>query len=416
MTHAYSRPIILLNALPAYVAAAKKIGFDQIFVIWHHMNETYAWQKVFALLREQVPLFDVLDFNAAGILEDRLQAILSVWPDAPMLHVGPDELIDRYLEVAERFEKLLNPLSSYAPFRDKSLMRDLLAKHQDSAVAHLRVSQLGDLGQALQAFAGPSILKPAISSGSRNILAITDAASAECALQYWQDKTHAGEWQELVLEEELTGTQYSVEGLSLEGRHHFIGITEKFPVRAPNFVEAGGFFPANLSEASRNLVFECVKVFLDATGYQCGFTHTEVFVTSRGPRIVESQARLGGLIPMLVEASTGKSMEEALLRYVADGSAVEEFVSTKVAFLGIFAFEMGQTLEVVTGIEATKSLPFVEMANIWAKPGVPLVRPKTNAERHGYAVVTGATFREAEQNFALAAASLNPIYRSHHAM
>ncbi|MCG5216042.1 ATP-grasp domain-containing protein [Streptosporangium soli] len=114
------------------------------------------------------------------------------------------------------------------------------------------------------------------------------------------------------VEEFLRGPAYSVETLTVEGRHHVAGIWGKTA-------------PLDLAENLRSLpgpgraaITDLVTAFLDATGYRFGPAHTEVILTGDGPLMVESQARLGDArVLATIESVTGLDMEAALFRTMA---------------------------------------------------------------------------------------------------
>jgi hypothetical protein len=61
-----------------------------------------------------------------------------------------------------------------------------------------------------------------------------------------------------------------------------------------NFVEVGHAMPSALDEDQWDEVVALVTDFLRVVGLEEGPCHTEVKLTSAGPRIVESQNRIGG--------------------------------------------------------------------------------------------------------------------------
>lgn len=98
----------------------------------------------------------------------------------------------------------------------------------------------------------------------------------------------------ILLEEELSGPEYSVETATIAGRTHFLGITDKSVCGAPYFVESGHMFPAQLSSEMQKAIFGCAHDALIAVGYDHGIAHTEIKWTEHGPRIVEINTRIGG--------------------------------------------------------------------------------------------------------------------------
>ena len=98
----------------------------------------------------------------------------------------------------------------------------------------------------------------------------------------------------VLIEEVLTGTEVSVEAVTIDGRTTVVGITDKSVAGPPAFVESGHMFPAALPPDVADEVAGFACAALDAVGLTHGLSHTEVMVTDAGPRLVEINPRQGG--------------------------------------------------------------------------------------------------------------------------
>jgi len=98
----------------------------------------------------------------------------------------------------------------------------------------------------------------------------------------------------LLLEELLTGTEVSVEAVTVDGRTTVVGITDKSVAGPPAFVESGHMFPAALPADVAAEVEAFVVEVLATVGLRHGLSHAEVMVTPAGPRLVELNPRQGG--------------------------------------------------------------------------------------------------------------------------
>jgi biotin carboxylase len=109
------------------------------------------------------------------------------------------------------------------------------------------------------------------------------------------------------MEEFLDGREVSIETFSFGGSHVIIAVTDKWTLS--NFIEVGHAVPALLDEGELRAVERCVASFLDVVGLMDGPAHTEIKLTSAGPRIVESHNRIGGdRINKLVKVAYGVDM------------------------------------------------------------------------------------------------------------
>ncbi len=92
----------------------------------------------------------------------------------------------------------------------------------------------------------------------------------------------------VLLEEFLDGPEVSVETVSYAGAVHVVGVTDKSIGGAPAFIETGHMFPAALTAADTEAAEQTALGALKALGLVEGVVaHTEIKLTSVGPRVVE---------------------------------------------------------------------------------------------------------------------------------
>lgn len=151
----------------------------------------------------------------------------------------------------------------------------------------------------------PLVVKPSAEGGKRGVMACQDEGELREALDYARQAAVLSDT--VLLEEMLTGPEYSVETLSFHGRHHLVQITEKDSSGPPHFVELGHHQPAALAPEMWERVRQAVTELLDALGFQEGPCHTEVKVIGSEVYLIELNARPGGdhITYPLTELSTG---------------------------------------------------------------------------------------------------------------
>jgi carnosine synthase len=99
---------------------------------------------------------------------------------------------------------------------------------------------------------------------------------------------------DLLLEEYLDGTEFDVDLLVSDGVCVFSTVSENWPTAEPYFVETGLHTPSlHPPERLGPVVELCFRTVL-ALGFRDGLFHVEAKDTTRGPRILEVNARLGG--------------------------------------------------------------------------------------------------------------------------
>ncbi|MET7622704.1 ATP-grasp domain-containing protein [Streptomyces sp. NPDC005408] len=191
-------------------------------------------------------------------------------------------------QVAARLQVAGVPLSTVQALQDKRRMRALLNARGISPVRAAPVGSERDLAYFCREVEGPVVLKPATGTGSRAVFAVPGPCDAALA---WRRFVRTG-GEDAMAEEYLDGPEISIEAFSRAGRHTIIALTEK--LFSSSFVELGHTVPASVPDDQQNQVRLLVQQFLDSVGLRDGPSHTEIRLTARGPRIVESHNRIGG--------------------------------------------------------------------------------------------------------------------------
>jgi biotin carboxylase len=199
-------------------------------------------------------------------------------------------------------------------------------------------------------------------------------------------------------EEFLDGQELSVEGFSAFGKHQILQITTKETTGAPHFIETGHRQPTVLSSAEEGDIKRCVTFLLDLIGHVIGPSHTELRLTSRGPRIIETHTRPGGDgISDLTELTTGVDVFQETLKvlhsicergYTAASEIYREptLVQKGVASSHFFLWEP-ELLEAVNGIQDARKVPGLVQLEISAQLGKVLPTPTDSTTRHGHFIV-----------------------------
>ncbi|MFC1429376.1 ATP-grasp domain-containing protein [Streptacidiphilus sp. N1-3] len=203
---------------------------------------------------------------------------------------------------------------------DKAAMRHRLALLGLDDTRVRSVSTVEE-ARAAVAFTGlPCVLKPDSASGSRGVSVLRDLGELEAA---WAWARAAEPESTLLVEEFLSGTEYSVEAMSEGGVHRVVTITGKFS-DSEHRVEEGHVVPALLPAAQAAGIADFVERALSALGVVDGVTHTEIIETKRGPRMVETHLRpAGGWIPLLVRDALGVDLLSLLAARTVDQSVLQ---------------------------------------------------------------------------------------------
>ena len=110
----------------------------------------------------------------------------------------------------------------------------------------------------------------------------------------------------VLVETYLDGPEISIDGAVVDGRYVPLFVARKQLSEHPYFQETGHVVDASDELQRSPELMEMLRRAHVALGLRRGMTHSEVRLTSNGPRIVEINARLGGdLIPYVGMLATG---------------------------------------------------------------------------------------------------------------
>jgi cysteine synthase A len=282
-----------------------------------------------------------------------------------------------------------NPPEAVATCRDKARTRAALTAAGLPQPRWEAVSNPDGVAEAVARVGLPCVVKPADGSGSTHVRLCDSLEAVDKQVAEVLAVTHNARGLPTagvaLIEEYLEGPEFSVEMFSAGGRHHPIGVTRKSLGAPPFFVETGHIFPAEVEVGG-------VPEALDAAGIRWGATHTEVRLTTRGPVVVEINARLaGGMIPELVRLSTGVDLLEQQLR--ASIGLPLLLTPTRQRFAGIrflLAPKAG-VLAGVDGVAEARRVPGVDRVVVTAAEGAAVLPAQDFSHRLGYVIAAGET-------------------------
>ncbi|WP_245717729.1 ATP-grasp domain-containing protein [Nocardia jejuensis] len=156
----------------------------------------------------------------------------------------------------------------------------------------------------------PVVVKPVDLCGGMFVRRVNDAVELRAAVAeiagFPVNARGQARSADVLVEECLTGPEFSVETVTFGGDTTVIGVTDKQVVGAPWFIEAGHMFPAALDPELETRIAEVACAAIAALGLDDTVAHTEIKLTAGGPRLVEVNPRpAGNRITELVRRVTG---------------------------------------------------------------------------------------------------------------
>lgn len=204
--------------------------------------------------------------------------------------------------------------------QDKHALRRHLQLHGLNNVQSGLAESLAQAVEVAEQLGFPVIIKPTNGTGSSGVSKVENADGVAPALEWLR---HCGNEFPVLIEQFVTGREFSVESFSEKGEHRVMSITEKF-IDPETFVEKGHLMPARLEPLQWQKIEGYVVDVLTAMDFQNGPSHTEIILSERDdtPCLVETHTRPGGdRITDLLINSTGYDVFEMTARQLT-GEAV----------------------------------------------------------------------------------------------
>ena len=205
-----------------------------------------------------------------------------------------------------------NPVDAVRTAHNKALTRQAMERHGVPQEPWRLCRSLDEVVAFRNALDGaPIVVKPVTGAGSAGVRLIRTDDDLHSAwdsiggLKWWALLDNPDN--AVIAEAVLPGAEFSVEAMSVDGRHDILAVTGKLTTGEPEFVELGHWQPAQLHADQRAAVVSRVIEILDAIGHRIGPSHTEVMVDGLNVGLIETHTRFGGdQIWELTQLTTGR--------------------------------------------------------------------------------------------------------------
>lgn len=279
---------------------------------------------------------------------------------------------------------------------DKGIQRRIWEKAGVPSPRFLTFTSKQAALKAIPLFGFPSIIKPTDSSGSRGV---TKLESVQDDLVEAVDRAflyaNSGE---VVLEDYMLGTEFTVEVFCLKGVVNVLAISEKKKLSRTRGTVARELATPDRPPEVLGRIADTVSSAFIALGYLEGPGHAEVILMEDGiVGLVEVAGRGGGFMVFDKFVPLISGVNIALLTaQQAVGMTLPPIKSnTKAAVLRFFPTQRG-TLRAIHGFEEANKVPGVE-AGCFVKPGVIFDHAMSDGDRLGYILSSAETSAEAQR-------------------
>ncbi|MFM2077696.1 MAG: hypothetical protein RJA49_1586 [Actinomycetota bacterium] len=255
----------------------------------------------------------VLDaLSAAGVRPD---GVLTFWEDSVCV----------VARVAAALGLPGNPPAAVDAARSKVRTRELSAELGLPTPRAQRARSLDELFAAAAHVGFPAVVKPEFGASAVGCVRVDDLDSLPGIYSLVRSVVtteheaifRAGN--DLLLEEYLDGVEFDVDVVMQDGRCAFSSVSQNWPTNEPSFQETGLHCPPDHDRRAVQRLVDLVEQTASSFGLHRGVLHIEGKCTSRGPRIVEVNARMGGgRVWEIVDAVWDVDLVEMQLRSCLD--------------------------------------------------------------------------------------------------
>lgn len=301
---------------------AKELGVRSVVV-----DGPDSWSKGMAE-EGLIERFIGLDMSDSETVFDRaLEAIQKVKKDLGELDgvVSFSEMaMPMVARLAEKLGLPGNPPSAVDDARDKHATRRIMAEVGLPTPRNFLIEESSQLKEASDHVQYPAVIKPIYGAASIGVVRVDsfedlqrayarvtkELASARIvagALEQGGDDDaadgeeangggNASGWirTTIMMEEYLDGPEVDVDVVLSEGQAVYGAVTDNWPTVEPYFMETGSNSPSILPTYQQRELMELSVKTVQALGFVSGVFHVEGKYTSRGPRLIEVNCRMGG--------------------------------------------------------------------------------------------------------------------------
>lgn len=272
-----------------------------------------------------------------------------------------------------------NAWTSPGARRDKAVMARCLRRAGLAAPAGLRTDRLDRaLTWAVRRGDWPVVVKPVASAFTDQVFFCANPAAIRQAFSaIMVGENILGLRNEAVLVQEyLCGDEYAVNSVSWAGRHHMAEVWRYTKRRLPGASTVYDFEePLTFHDPRVGVLAEYTRQALTALGVRYGPAHSEVMLTARGPVLVETGARLAGVVlPDVMTRHFGVSQVDLTARVIAAPESFGQLLETPVRTHGylrnvFLIVDRGGTLATDQQFAMLRTLPSYAGASVSARAG-----------------------------------------------
>jgi hypothetical protein len=182
--------------------------------------------------------------------------------------------------------------------------------------------------ELLSAIEFPVVIKPRHGAASRDTHMVHDEETLRALIA---EQSTDDDDSTMVVESYMVGASpppsglfsdyVSVESVVAAGEISHLAVTGRLPQDEP-FRETGLIIPSDFDPGLQEEILALATAAIRAIGIRIGCLHTEIKITTKGPRVIEVNGRIGGFVPQTLKLASPTTDLFELSRRVALGEKV----------------------------------------------------------------------------------------------
>jgi biotin carboxylase len=280
--------------------------------------------------------------------------------------------------------------------RDKYLLRQLAAEAGLANPPYALVESAAEAKTFLVTAGKRCVLKPTARAGSLGVRLVGSPAEVDAAWPTASDPSGGpvvpdrGVLSAVLIEEAVTGPEFSVEVLMAGHQPCFTNVTRKYLFGGPVPVERGHDVPAGLPDAARRLLTDATLTLAEAAKVGDGVLHAEWIMQDGQPVLIECAARLpGDMIPRLLGLAYGFPFVPAYLDVMLGAAPALPAAASSGAAIRFLTAPPGLVTS-VTGTDDAGGVPGVTSVHLQVGPGDLVAPLASSSDRIGYVMAQAA--------------------------
>lgn len=212
-----------------------------------------------------------------------------------------EDAVTTAARVASAIGVAVNEVEASLLARNKLCTRAAMARAGLPVPRFHRISCASDIEAACLTVGFPAILKPAFGAASMGVTRVESLNETQAAyrkIASTLDVKNDGIWahgSDMLLEEFYDGDEFDVDMLLSGGESVYAKVSDNWDCLPPWFQEMGTNCPSLYPESKQQELIELAERTTLALGFANGCFHVELKYTNRGARIIEVNARMGGV-------------------------------------------------------------------------------------------------------------------------